>query len=476
MQEIPENITLKFKTSIQDKLGVYPTVEQNELLVHLAEFVMSDKLKGFILKGYAGTGKSTVVSALVKALKDINVNSVLLAPTGRAAKVIASYSKMPAYTIHKKIYYKKVNASGYASYVIAPNVHSRTLFVVDEASMISDQSVGGVFGNDGLLRDLLKYVRSGSSCKLLLVGDTAQLPPVGFDDSPALDPLLLDRMGLVNRFFELTHVVRQEHDSGILHNATLVRSQIGVEEIVIPHLQTYPDFQRITGYELQEALEDNFDAGNVRDTVVITRSNKRAIQFNQEIRSRIFWHESELVEGDVLMVVKNNYFWSGLEEIGFIANGDLIEVIRINKYIDRYGFRFADVTVAFTDYKGSPEMDVLLMLNALTEPHPSMPRDQLKVLWNNVLLDYTSEKNLGRRRKKAMNNPYMNALIVKYGYAITCHKSQGGQWPKVFVDHGYLTEDMMGISFMRWLYTAITRATEKVALINFHSSFFPEEF
>ena len=470
------DITRKLADSIREQMSVDPTDEQSELLVALGEFMTHPHQRAFVLRGYAGTGKSTVVSALVKALDQFKVSSVLMAPTGRAAKVIANYSGKNALTVHKKIYFKSVNKSGYSGFTLAPNVHSKTLFVVDEASMVSDEVSQGTFGGRSLLDDLLQYVRMGRNCKLLLVGDVAQLPPVGFDDSPALDVNLLAKKGFDVAAFELRQVVRQASDSGILYNATRIREQIGVDAPVIPTI--YPngtDLRRITGHDLQDALEDHMNTGDARNAVVITRSNKRALQFNQEVRGRLFWYEEQIVAGELLMVVKNNYFWAKTSEIGFIANGDVVEVRRLHKYHQRHGFRFVEATIAFVDYPGQPEMETLLLIDSLEEPHASMPREKLKQLWNNVLLDYESEKNLGQRRKKAMNDPFMNALQVKYAYAITCHKAQGGQWPVVFIDHGYLTEEMMGNSFLRWLYTAVTRATEKAFLLNFHRAFFEED-
>lgn len=477
MSDPATNTTRNFKNSIKENFPFELTVEQNDLLTYLGDFMSSDVVNCFILRGYAGTGKSTIVSALSKSLKLANIDTVLMAPTGRAAKVISNYSQKPAFTIHKKIYIRRLNPSGYSEFVLAPNIHAKTLFIVDEASMIADESLGkGAFSKTSLLSDLLSYVRNGHACKLLLVGDTAQLPPVGLDESPALDERVIAAYGFECLRFELTEVVRQAQESGILQNATYIRSNINQEEVVIPKLHDNGhDVIRVGGYDLQDELESAIGQNGVRNVVVITRSNKRALLFNQQIRSRVFWYEELLVEGELLMIVKNNYFWSKSKEVSFIANGDLVEVVRINKYIPRFGLTFADVTLSFVDYPGNPEIDALVLVDTLEEPHASIPRERLKELWNNILLDYQDEKNLGKRRKKAMEDPFMNALLIKYAYSITCHKAQGGQWPVVFIDHGYLTEEMMGNSFLRWLYTGVTRAQEKLYLLNFHPLFLEEE-
>ncbi len=472
------NITHNFANSIKEELSFEVNAAQNDLSVLLADFVISKSSNAFILKGYAGTGKSSMVAALVKALMKRGIQTVLLAPTGRAAKVISLYSEQNAFTIHKKIYKRQVSSGGMSKFVLMPNIHSRTLFVVDEASMLSDDNLGtGVFSDRSLLNDLIMYVKQGRNCKLLLVGDTAQLPPVGLEISPALNEDVLSRYGMYVHSCELDEVARQKADSGILHNATLLRNKINKDKVIIPQFDTnFEDIRLLSGYDLQEELDTAYGQNGLRNVIVVTRSNKRALEFNQQIRSRIFWHESLLVTGELLMVVKNNYFWSNTKEIGFIANGDLVEVVRIHKYHEKHGFRFAEVTAAFVDYPSKPEIELLVMLDSLEEPHASMPREKLKVLWNNVMLEHDYEKNLGKRKKRAMNDPFMNALVVKYAYAITCHKSQGGQWPIVVIDHGYLTEEMMGNSFLRWMYTAMTRAQERVYLLNFHKSFIQSDF
>ncbi len=467
------NITLKLADSIRSYLSFEPKPQQSDLVELLSEFMVKNDSEVFILSGYAGTGKSSMTSALVKALKDYKVHTELLAPTGRAAKVIGNYSNKSALTIHKKIYKRRVNSAGFSEFVLMPNIHVRTLFVVDEASMISDQSMGtGSFSSRTLLGDLMSYVRQGRRCKLLLIGDTAQLPPVGVDESPALNERVIASYGFNVSKVELTEVARQQDGSGILKNATTLRSRINKEEVIIPSLDlSLPDVKAVSGYDLQDELETAYGKYGSENVIVITRSNKRAMLFNQQIRARVFWFEDRLVIGDVLMIVKNNYFWSDSSEIGFIANGDFAEVIRIHRFFSKHGFNYAEITVQFIDYPSQPEMDVIILLDSLEEEHPSFPRDKHKMMWENILNEYAYEKNLGKRKKLAMNDPILNALVVKYAYAMTCHKSQGGQWPAVFIDHGYLTEEMMGNSFLRWLYTALTRAQEQVYLLNFHSSF-----
>jgi len=455
------NTTLKFTKSVKAHIPFDLTGQQDELIHHLSDFMADDHHPCFILCGFAGTGKSTVVSALTKALKEKEITTVLMAPTGRAAKVISLYSQQNAFTVHKQIYKRRVNASGFSEFIIAPNVHARALFIVDEASMIADVSIGkGAFSNRSLLSDLLQFVKQGFACKLLLVGDTAQLPPVGLDESPALDERVINAYGFTNLKYELTHVVRQAENSGILSNATEIRNKINQPSIDLPRINAnFEDVELVNGYDLQDTLETALDQNGKQNVVVITRSNKRALLFNQQVRARVFWYESLLVEGDILMVVKNNYFWSNSREIAFIANGDLVEVVRIHNYINRFGLTFAEVSLCFVDYPSKPELETILLLDCLEEPHPAFPRDKMKELWQNILLDYAYEKNKGKR----------------YAYAITCHKAQGGQWPVVFIDHGYLTKEMMGNSFLRWLYTATTRAQDELYFLNFHPAFLEKE-
>ena len=466
-----------------DALGYMPTLDQQELIGHITTFVSNyfspdHRDDTLIIKGYAGTGKTSMVSALVKILPKVGLKSVLLAPTGRAAKVLAGYSGHQALTIHKKIYRQKsATANGLGNFALDNNKHQRTIFIVDEASMIAnDSSENSIFGSGRLLDDLFEYVYRGEMCKLILVGDTAQLPPVGLAISPALDPQVIGEMGFSVSQFELKQVVRQSKDSGILHNATLLRQSLA------DNLQGYPpltvsgfaDVRRITGGELIEEIENCYDEFGIGNTMVLCRSNKRANRYNEGIRRTILWRDEEISKGDLLMVVKNNYFWLGDEEkeiTPFIANGDIAEITRIGKYRELYGFRFADVDLRLSDY---PEIEIQtkIMLDTLTSEAPSLTWDENQRLFEAVIADYTDIGNKRERVKKVKENPYFNALQVKFSYAITCHKAQGGQWKAVFIDQGWLTDDMLNTEFLRWLYTAFTRPTVRLYLVNFKDDFF----
>ena len=424
-----------------------------------------------MLKGYAGTGKTTLVSALVKSLPAIGKRSVLIAPTGRAAKVLSKYSKKFASTIHRKIYWIRTNKRGNTFIKLKENLHSNTIFIVDEASMISEASDSG-FGNRSLLQDLIKYVYEGIDCKLILIGDKAQLPPVNLDISPALNEEILFlnyNKQVISK--ELTEVVRQKKDSLILENATRIRKKISVNDYSHPKFSTNSEVVQInTGEDLQEALECAYSNEGVNNTTILCRSNKRANQYNQQVRIKIRWQENEISTGDKLMIVRNNYFW--LDEnsnAGFIANGDIVEVIKIKEVIERYGFRFAKAVIQMTDYENKKELDVILLLDTLMSEKSALTYEQYKALYREVGLDYKGEKEIN---KKIKENIFFNALQVKFAYAITCHKSQGGQWDNVFVDLGYYTDDMLDKSFFRWLYTAFTRASKKLYLINFNDDFF----
>ncbi|MBW7867347.1 MAG: AAA family ATPase [Brumimicrobium sp.] len=453
-------------------------VESQHILLHnLCAFYVSERnFPLFILKGYAGTGKTSLLSAFVKALVQLKKKSVLLAPTGRAAKVFSHYSGKSAFTIHKKIYRKTKLDGGMIQLGIAPNLHTNTLFLVDEASMIGDYTMqnDGSISPRNLLEDLINYVYQGKNCKLILIGDEGQLPPVGSDYSPALNAEYLDNHfpTLSIEEHQLTEVLRQANDSDILMNATLLRSST---ENRYPHftLRMHNDLIRLNGGDLQEELENAFSHYGREETIVITRSNKRANLFNQQIRNRIFWYEEKIVSSDLLMVVKNNYFWLGDKaEHGFIANGEIIEVTRVRNSENVYGFDFMNVSIRMPDYEEYGIIEVKLLLNTLETETPNLSRDQMKELFFEVEKEYAYEKNKKKRYELIMNDPYMNALQVKYAYAVTCHKSQGGQWGCVFVDQGFLTEDMLDKSFFRWLYTALTRATEKLYLVNFSDEFF----
>ncbi len=424
-----------------------------------------------MLKGYAGTGKTTLVSTLVKSLPVLGKRSVLIAPTGRAAKVLAKYSKKSASTIHKKIYWIRTNKSGNTFITLKENTHSNTIFIVDEASMIPENSDKG-FGNRSLLYDLIEYVYQGTDCKLILIGDTAQLPPVHLDISPALDEEKLEENYSKQVICkELTQVVRQKEDSLILKNATDLRNKIANADYSYPKLATNTEVIRLnTGEDLQDALETAYSNEGVNSTTILCRSNKRANQYNQQVRAKIRWQENEISAGDILMVVRNNYYWlSDSSKAGFIANGDIVEVVKIKETIERYGFRFVKASVQLIDYPEEKELDVILLLDTLTSESPAITYEQYQQLYKEVALDYKGEKELN---KKIKEDEFFNALQIKFAYAITCHKSQGGQWENVFVDLGYFTKDMLDKSYLRWMYTALTRASKKLYLINFKEDFF----
>lgn len=456
-----------------------PTADQDFLIDQLGFFLSSsEKDNLFIIKGYAGTGKTTAVRSIVDSLPALRWKSVLLAPTGRAAKVLASYSGKQAFTIHKKIYRPKKAGDGIMGFARMENKHTNTIFIVDEASMISGYSTNsGGFGQSGnLLEDLLDYVYNGVNCRLILIGDTAQLPPVGHALSQALDEEYLQRSFHVQvKSVELKQVVRQDVDSGILANATRIRELLAsdTEENLRMDASGFPDFERVTGEFLQEALQDAYDQYGPDQTLVVCRSNKRANAFNQQIRARIRWQESDLEAGDHLMVVRNNYFWLDTDsKAGFIANGDILEVLRIQGRQELYGFDFADVTVRMVDYPDEPNQEFKVMLDSIAAEGPGLPRDRHEQLYKGVLEDYMDIPSASKRQAKIKKDPFYQALEIKFAYAVTCHKAQGGQWDAVFVDQGYLPDDQLGTEYYRWLYTAITRASKKVYLVNFRDSFF----
>ncbi len=475
---------LEFSKHIYREFPYSPTPGQQELIVNLARFVVTDNSQFplFLLEGYAGTGKTTVVSALVNALPKAGYNAVLLAPTGRAAKVLSLYANMPAFTIHKRLYRSAMNAEGHVQFQVIPNKALRTLFIVDEASMIPDHrqsSENGVFQSRNLLEDLIGHVYSGNGCKMLFLGDSCQLPPVGIPQSPALDvSLLRESYYLDLETFILSDVVRQSLDSGILSVATSIRSKINKQDTSLP-LPLFgkenfsPDVVSITGIDMPDSMQQAFSDFGRENTVVITRSNKRANLFNQAIRERILFHENELAAGDHLMVVRNNYFWLPEESrAGFIANGDIIEVQSIRKTEELYGFRFAEATVRLVDYPGEPSFDIQLLLNTLNSESPALNYEDNQRLYNEVQADYMDEPIRRKRMAKIRQNPYFNALQVKHASALTCHKTQGGQWDAVFIEKGFLKDEMIDNEYLRWLYTAVTRATKKLFLINFEDRFF----
>ena len=465
---------------IKECLRFDPTEDQQRAIDCLADYVTNNDKQGvFLLKGYAGTGKTTLVSALVAVLDQLKINSVLLAPTGRAAIVLTFYSKKVAYTIHKKIYRQKSLTDGFGEFSLDRNLHTNTVFIVDEASMISNYSgEASVFGSGRLLDDLMQYVFSGKNCRLILIGDTAQLPPIGLDISPALDPQEVESS--YNMSVEeiiLTQVVRQNQDSGILMNATELRCMLADERSGFPALSTekFPDIFRIGGAELIDEISNAHSEFGLEDTIVVSRSNKRANKFNQGIRNTVLYREDEICSGDYLMVVKNNYFWAeDIKEMDFIANGDIVEIVRIHRHVERYGFRYAEVTIRFPDYK-DVELDTMIMLDTLDIETASLAYEENKKLFFTIAEDYADIRSKKKRYEKIRDNKFFNALQVKFSYAVTCHKAQGGQWKAVFVDQGYLTDELLTQEYYRWLYTAVTRATEKLFLVNFKKEFFPDE-
>jgi exodeoxyribonuclease-5 len=466
------------KSVLTGNLQFSPTSGQLQLVELLAEAIISEVADEVLLvKGYAGTGKTSMLFSLVKTLESFKIKTVLLAPTGRAAKVLAGYTGKPAYTIHKKVYRQMSSADGFGRFNLDKNLHKNTWFIVDEASMVSNETAeNSVFGSGRLLDDLLEYVFTGENCRLVLVGDTAQLPPVGLSISPALEVASLEEYGFSVKWVELTEVVRQAEGSGILTNATQLRTRIsesgtdpGFPQV---QLKSFDDIERISGAELIESVATSYDRYGLFETIVVTRSNKRANLFNKGIRGSILYKENEIERGDLLMVVKNNYFWAqGQPNFEFIANGDIAEVVHIGKYEDLYGFRFANVSLRFVDY-GGVEIDCKIFLDTLSIEAASFLYEQNRKLFDAVSEDYAEIRSKRERFKKVRDNPYFNALQVKYAYALTCHKAQGGQWKTVYIDHGYLTDDMLDTEFYRWLYTAFTRPTEKLFLVNFNKGFF----
>ncbi|MBQ7461195.1 MAG: AAA family ATPase [Bacteroidaceae bacterium] len=485
--------------TINDDLGALirgnfahkPTKEQEKAIFLLSDFLLSrERDSVFLLTGYAGTGKTSLLAALVRTLQQLEQRFMLLAPTGRAAKVLSSYAGAPAYTIHRKIYRQK-SITDMDVFQNDVNLQQDTLFIVDEASMIAnDAHDSTIFGTGRLLDDLMQYVYSCEGCRLVLVGDAAQLPPVGEVESPALSRIMLEGYGMTVTELCLTQVVRQLEESGILWNATMLRQLIQDEDMsAFPKLKgkTFPDVRVVQGDELIDTLSDSYRQYGTDGTIVVTRSNKRAIIFNNGIRTRILDCEEELSSGDLIMVAKNNYYWldpptpfrgstqsaesdqelplKGDGGSAFIANGDVAVVRRLRNERSFYGFRFADATIVFPDYNRM-EMDVTVLLDTLQSEAPALTKQQQEALFKGVWEDYPELTNKRDRMKKLREDPYYNALQIKYAYAVTCHKAQGGQWQHVYIDQGYITEDMLSPDYFRWLYTAITRATEQVYLIN----------
>ena len=459
-------------------LGNIPTEDQSEALKKLAAFICDNSNDViFLMTGYAGTGKTSVIASVVKTLDLLRMKSALLAPTGRAAKVLTSYSGKTALTIHKKIYRQKSSKDGMGSFTLNRNMQKDAYFIVDEASMISNSAAdSSVFGSGRLLDDLIEYVYSGTDCKLILVGDTAQLPPVGSTLSPALDPGELQTTGFGLVTCVLKQVVRQSESSGILMNATKVRLQVDSMDLARPAIDcdNFKDIVRITGEDLIEEISSSYDSCGEQGTIILVNSNKMANRYNNGIRSRIFFREEMVSAGDMVMVVKNNY--NILEEdgdgAGFIANGDIAEIKRIRNYEERYGFRFANMLLKFPDH--NLEVESKVMLDVLSLDTPALPSDKARELYNSILEDYNHIKSKRKQFEAIREDPYFNALQIKFAYAITCHKAQGGQWERVFIDQGMFNNAEVTIDYLRWFYTAITRATEKVYLVNFRNEFFNE--
>ena len=472
-----------FTERLAAQLGHAPTPGQVRAIDALDRLLTTPKDRAtLILKGYAGTGKTTLVGALVRALAAEERRVVLLAPTGRAAKVLSAYAGAPASTIHRRIYRMSGEEGGYGGVSIAQNREAGTLFVVDEASMIGSD-VG--FGDRDLLGDLFQHVFSAPRCKLLLIGDPAQLPPVGSDHSPALEVKDLAAFGLLAGCIELTDVVRQAEASGILQNATSLRALLSTAEVIageepsppnsyLPHFHTFPDVHRIDGTDLQDALEQAYGRHGDDEVCLICRSNKRAYQYSQQVRARIHGFEDELVTNDRIMVVKNNYFWAGRNgKAELIANGEPMLVKRMHGIEERYGLRFADLTVGWWNGAEERELDVKVIVDVLASEGPALPPPRMAML-RQLVLDGITARTKAERMRLYREDPYANALQVKYAYAVTCHKAQGGQWKSVFVDQGYVTEEMIDREYVRWLYTAVTRASEELYLLNFHPRFYGE--
>lgn len=464
------------KELILHNFGFNPTKQQAEVIDSLCEFILSDKAEEiFLLKGFAGTGKTSLVSALVKTMTELERECALMAPTGRAAKVLSSYAEHPAFTIHKRIYRQK-SIDKDSIFSLNYNMKKNILFICDEASMIANDEYisGSMYGTGRLLDDMIHFVYGGAGCRLIIMGDTAQLPPVGDGESPALQKKELEAYGMNVISHTLTEVVRQAESSGILWNATHLRQLMDTDEIFsLPRIKFagFPDVINISGNELIEAIEECYSRDGEDETIVVTRSNKRANVYNNGIRGRILWREEMLEGGDMLMIAKNNYYWTEKEKddaIPFIANGDIAILQRVHNERSFYGFTFIDCELRFPDYDDKV-MDITVLTDTLQAEAPSLTRQQQDALFNNIMEEYNEDPALRTKPEKLKalrQDPYYNALQIKYAYAITCHKAQGGQWTNVFIDQGYMTEDMLGPDYFRWLYTAITRSTKRVFFVN----------
>lgn len=454
-----------------------PTPCQYALLSKVASFLSSDDGDILVVNGYAGTGKTAAIASVIGAMEELEVKCVLLAPTGRSAKVLSSYAGRPASTIHKHIYRQKsFGSDGFGQFSLMPNKARNALFIVDEVSLIGIEAGerGSAFGSGNLLEDLVAFVRSGVDCRLILVGDDAQLPPVGLDASPALSREYMAGIGGVS-FVTLTTVVRQERDSGILAGATCLREKlsegaetIGLEELGLD-LNGFPDVERITGGELLDALSDAYGKYGEDEVAVLCRSNKRAVRYNAGIRAQVLYREEQLVRGDKLMVVKNHYM-EGLEGTDYIANGDIVRLMRIRHFEERYGLHFADATLALPDY-GNQEITSKVLLDTLSSESASLTYEQSNALYQGVMADYAHITTKKKRYDAVREDPFYSAIQLKYASAITCHKAQGGQWQCVFVDNP-IWQDFLSADDLKWLYTAFTRAVEKLYLVNFPKTLF----
>lgn len=455
-----------------------PTPSQHDVIQKMGDLITSDSLRPvLIIDGYAGSGKTALMRAFCQVAGQMEMNIELMAPTGRAAKVLSSFTGLPAHTIHKRIYRQDIVLDFNSGFSLNYNRSLGAVFIVDEASMISNSMTGDTeFGSGRLLEDLLDFVFSRPHCKLILMGDSAQLPPVGSDLGPALSAAFLEGMGLDVQRCLLTDVVRQQKESSILKNSLILRNLIFSDENIVgyPHLNLdgEVDVERISGADLIETISGCYDKYGVENTMVVTRSNKRASQYNLGIRNSILFKEEAIVRGDLLMVMKNNYFWLREEKNGdFIANGDIAEIVRINGYNELYGHRFADVSVEFID-NNNREVDLKILIDTIASDAPKLTFAEEEQFYNTVMEDYQDLTSVRKRVEAIRGNEYYNALQVKFAYALTCHKAQGGQWDAVFIDLGYVTEEMMDANFYKWLYTAITRASKKLYLVNFKDEFF----
>ena len=474
---------LKYK--ILQQFGFPPTQEQANALDVFARFLTDRNPQVvMILRGSAGTGKTSLSGAIVRTLQAIRQKVMLLAPTGRAAKVFSLNSGTPAYTIHRRIYREKSFSGVDGQFNLNDNLFTDTLFMVDEASMVANMGLGGMsFGSGCLLDDLVHFVYQGRNDRLMLIGDKAQLPPVGEEESPALNAAMLQGYGLTVYECDLNEVLRQSEQSGILYNATMIRQMITHDDITqLPKIRFtgFSDIKPMPGAERIEALADSYHHVGLDDTIVVTRSNKRANIFNQGIRNMVLDREEELSQGDILMIVKNNYYWMEEERKkikekdnqvpsndipAFLANGDRAKVLKVHRRIDLYGFRFATLLLQFPDY-GNYELEATVLLDTLTSEAPALTHEQQEQLFHQIEEDYQDVPLKADRMKAIRQNQFYNALQVKFAYAVTCHKAQGGQWAHVYVDQGYMTDDMLTPDYIHWLYTAFTRATEMLYLVN----------